>query len=309
MRLMPRGFSLSRSARERTDEIALSPVCWGVSELRGWGPQLEPERVLSEIARLGVRYIEAGPSGFLPDRSVAARGLLRHHRLRAIAGPVRAVLHHQDLRGQELAHIDGHAAWLASLGAQTLILTVIASRTDEPSAGQMSANEWAHLLSAIGSVQHVCSLHKLRLAVQPRQGSMIHDPADIERLLVGSEAGVSIDIAHLVIAGADPVEVIELAAGRIHHVHVNDVDASLAASVRDGASRYAGAVTKGLFKPIGSGDAGVQQSVDALRRAGYRGWYSIESDTRLESVDDDPMAAVKASLVLMRQLIPNVSGG
>src|SRR5579863_8213472 len=99
MRLMPRGFMLSRSGRQSQDAIALSPVCWGVGELRGWGPQLEPERVLSEIAALGVPYIETGPSGFLPDRSVAARSLLRHHRLRAVAGPVRAVLHHQDLRG------------------------------------------------------------------------------------------------------------------------------------------------------------------------------------------------------------------
>src|SRR5579859_257373 len=309
MRLMPRGFTFSRSARERTDAIAVSPVCWGVSELRHWGPQLEPERVLSEMAALGVAHIETGPSGFLPDRSVAARSLLRHHRLRAIAGPVRAVLHHQDFRGQELVHIDGHAAWLASLGAQTLVLTIIGSRAGEPSAGELSAGGWAHLLSAIGSVQHVCSLHKLRLAVQPRHGSMIQGPADIERLLVGSEAGVSIDISHLVIAGADPIEVIELAAGRIHHVHVNDVDRRLAAAVRDGRTDYAAAVAGGLFKTIGSGDAGVEPAVEALRRAGYRGWYGIESDVRLESVDDDPMGAVRTSLELLRRLIPTPVAG
>ena len=301
---MPRGFALSRSHRERTDAIAISPVCWGISEARGWGPQLDPERVLREIASLGEPFIEAGPSGFLPDRSVAARALLKSHRLRTVAGPVRAVLHHEDLRGPELVHIDGHAAWLAALGAQTLVLTVIGSRADDQSAAELSSSGWAHLLSAIGSVQHVCSLHGLRLAVQPRQGSIIQGPADIERLLVGSEAGVAIDVAHLVIAGADPVEVIELAAGRIHHVHVNDADGGLAESVREQRMSYADAVSRGLFKPAGSGDAGVGDAVEALRSAGYRGWYGIEFETRLSSVADDPVAAVNKSVEFVRTLMP-----
>ena len=305
MRLMPRGLSIARAGRqERGNHIAVSPVCWGVSELRGWGPQLDAERVLHEIATLGQAFVETGPSGFLPDRSVAARALLKHHALRVVAGPVRAVLHHHDLRGPELVHIDGHAAWLASLGAQTLVLTVIESRGDEPTGVGLSSGGWAHLLSAIGSVQHVCSLHKLRLAVQPRQGSMIQGPADIERLLVGSEAGVSIDIGHLVVAGADPIEVVELAAGRIHHVHVNDVDRPLADLVREGQLDYAGAVGRGLYRPVGAGDAGVANVLEALGRARYRGWYGLEADVRLKSVDDDPLEHVRASLQFLRTLLP-----
>lgn len=302
---MPRALSIPRPGRQdHGDAIAVSPVCWGVSEIRGWGPQLEPERVLREIASLGQPCIEAGPSGFLPDRSVAARGLLKRHGLRVVAGPVRAVLHHHDIRGPELVHIDGHAAWLASLGAQTLVLTVIESRADEPTGVGLSSTGWAHLLSAIGSVQHVCSLHKLRVAVQPRQGSMIQGPADIERLLVGSEAGVSIDIGHLVIAGADPIEVVELAAGRIHHVHVNDVDRRLAESVRDGATDYAAAVGRGLYRPVGEGDADVATVIEALGRAGYHGWYGLEADTQLADVNDDPLESVRRSLARLRSLLP-----
>jgi len=305
MRLMPRALTLPRPARQdRASAIAVSPVCWGVSEIRGWGPQLEPERVLREIASLGQTFIETGPSGFLPDRSVAARGLLKRHGLRVVAGPVRAVLHHHDIRGPELVHIDGHAAWLASLGAQTLVLTVIESRADVPTGVGLSSTGWAHLLSAIGSVQHVCSLHKLRLAVQPRQGSMIQGPADIERLLVGSEAGVSIDIGQLVIAGADPIEVVELAAGRIHHVHVNDVDRRLADSVREGGTDYAAAVGSGLYRPVGEGDAGVAAVIEALGRAGYHGWYGLEADSRLADVNDDPLESVRRSLARLRSLLP-----
>ena len=305
-RLTARALSIARPGSDRgrgVATVAVSPVSWGISETQTWCQQLDYNRVLSEMAQLGASGIEAGPPGFLPDRSDAARALLRRHGLRMLAGPVYAVLHHHDLRQSELAHIDGHAGWLAALGAKALVLTVIGSRTDEARAAEMSSGGWAHLLSAIGSVQHVCTVHGLRLAVEPRRDSMIQGPAEIERLLVGSEAGVAIDIAQLLLVGADPIEIIELAARRIQHVHVNDVDGLLASRVRDGGLDYAAAVSGGLYKPLGSGDAHASKVVEELRRSGYRGSYGLQSEIRLESVDDDPVAGVRESLAYMRSLL------
>jgi inosose dehydratase len=310
MRLMPQRFGVSRNrgGENRGSAIAISPVCWGISETRGWGPQLDPERVLNEVAALGETAIEAGPSGFLPDRSEAARALLKRHRLKVAGGPVRGVLHHHDLRQSELAHIDGHAAWLSAVGAGTLVLTLIGSRDDGDPDVALSSTGWAHLLSAIGSVQHVCLNRRLRLAVQPRYASMIQGPADIERLLVGSEVGVCIDIGHLVIAGADPIEVVELASGRIEYAHVSDVDRALAEKVRARDVDYATAVARGLYKPIGDGDAGVAEVVEAVQRTGYRGWYGLDSEVRLGSEQDDPAAGVRASLAKLREMLPASQG-
>jgi inosose dehydratase len=148
----------------------------------------------------------------------------------------------------------------------------------------------------------------MRVAVQPRHGTMIKSPADIERLLVGSDAGVSVDVGHLVVAGADPIEVVELATGRIDHVHVSDVDRTIADQVRSNAIDYPTAVSRGLFRPIGEGDAGVAEVVDALQSAGYRGWYALESEARLEAVNDDPLAAVRISLAKLGAMLPAVQG-
>lgn len=308
-RLTSRALSITRIRAQRgrgrtSGGIAVSPVSWGISESSTWGPQLEPNRVLTEMASLGADGIEAGPPGFMPDGSDTARALLKRHAVRLVAGPVYAVLHHQDLYRSELAHIDGHAGWLASLGAKTLVLTVIGSRTDEPAAANLSSTGWAHLLSSIGSVQHVCAEHGLRFAIEPRRGTMFQGPAEIERLLVGSEAGVCVDVAQLMLAGADPLEVIELAARRIQHVHMNDIEGGLARAVRDGSIDYSDAVSRGLFKPLGSGDAEVARVVEELQRAGYRGWYGLQSDIRLDSVEDDPRAGVRESLAYLRALLP-----
>ena len=284
--------------------LALSPACWGISDLNGWGHQISPDRVLSEAAAVGEGAITAGPPGFLPDRSDHARPLLRRHRLQVVAGEVHAVLHNYGIRGPELAHIDGHAHWLSAIGAGTLVLAVIPERS--PAARRppsLSQSEWAHLLHSIGSVEHVCARHRLKLAVQPRFGSTIQGPEEIERLLVGSEAGVCIDVAHLVIAGADPVEVVELAAGRIQHVHLNDVDVNLAQRVRDGSLGFDDAVTRNLYRPIGEGGANVAGVIEALRSANYRGWHTLEDETRLPSADVRPLGRISRSLEYVLPLL------
>ncbi len=270
----------------------------------GWGHQLDPERVLSEAAAVGEGAIEAGPPGFLPDRSDQAKPLLKRHRVQVVAGPAQAILHHHDIGGTELAHIDGQAGWLASLGAETLVLSAMPPRSAGAAHGiVLSSMGWAQLLHLVGSVQHVCSRHKLRLAVQPRYGSMIQGPGDIERLLVGTEAGLCLDVGHLVLVGADPVEVLELAAGRIQHVHMNDIDASLALQVREYGLDYAEAVSQNLFKPLGTGDASVDRVVEILRQKGYGGWYSLDQDTRLPSAEDRPLGAISRSLQHLRTLL------
>jgi inosose dehydratase len=282
----------------------MSPASWGVSDVPGWGHQLDAERVLSEAAAVGEGAIEAGPPGFLPDRSDLAKPMLKRHRLRVVAGPAQAILHHHDVGGPELAFLDGHASWLAALGAETLVLSAVPPRDAGNKHGiVLSSTGWAHLLHLIGSVQHVCSRHKLRLAVQPRYGSMIQGPADIERLLVGTEAALCIDVGQLVLVGADPVEVLELAAGRIQHVHLNDIDEKLALQVREEGLDYAEAVSKDLFKPLGTGDARVDRVVEVLRKTGYRGWYSLEQDTRLPSADDRPLGMISRSLQHLRELL------
>jgi len=284
--------------------IALSPASWGVSDVPEWGHQLDAERVLSEVWSLGIAAIEAGPPGFLPDRSDQAKLLIRRHWLRVVSGQAHAVLHHYDIRASELAHIDGHASWLAAVGAETLVLSAIAPRGASTAHGiVLDSAGWAHLLHLIGSVEHVCARHRLRLAVLPRFGTMIQGPSDIERLLVGTEAGLCFDPGHLVMVGADPMEVLELAAGRIHHVRLNDVDAKLARQVRENRIDYPQAVSEGLFKALGGGDARVDDIIETLRRSKYRGWYAIDQDIRLESNEDKPLSGVKRALDHVRRLV------
>ncbi|MDP4971938.1 MAG: inosose dehydratase, partial [Pontimonas sp.] len=49
-----------------TVRIAGAPISWGVCEVPGWGHQMGPDRVLTEMSALGLEAMEFGPLGFLP---------------------------------------------------------------------------------------------------------------------------------------------------------------------------------------------------------------------------------------------------
>lgn len=298
------GFGPFRGSHSRSaHRLALSPGCWGIDEQPDWGRQLDAERVLSEAAAVGEGAITAGPPGFLPDRSDQARAVLKRHRLEAVAGQVHAVLHHHERRGPELAHVDGHAQWLAAIGASTLVLSAIWERGTVPHAEAGSKPEWAHVLHFVGSVEHVCARHRLKLALMPRFGGTIQSAEHIERVLVGSEAGLCLDLAQLSLAGADALDIIQEAAGRIVHVQLNDLDASVARQVRDRSLSYGDAVARGLYKPLGEGSIDVRGVIAALRSAGYRGWYTLDDHVRLATADDRPLGRISRSIEYVLPLL------
>ena len=44
--------------------IAGAPISWGVCEVPGWGYQLGPDKVLTEMREVGLLATELGPDGF-----------------------------------------------------------------------------------------------------------------------------------------------------------------------------------------------------------------------------------------------------
>ena len=73
--------------------VAGAPISWGVCEVPGWGYQLPADRVLAEMAALGLTATEFGPAGYLPTDPVQRSRLLAGHGLSAAGGFVPVVLH------------------------------------------------------------------------------------------------------------------------------------------------------------------------------------------------------------------------
>jgi inosose dehydratase len=145
----------------------------------------------------------------------------------------------------------------------------------------------------------------VRAVLHPHVGTMVETGDEVARVLDGASIPLCLDTGHLLIGGTDPAELTRQAADRIAHTHLKDVDAGLAAQVRDGRLRYSAAVRQGLYRPLGTGDVDVAAIVSYLRGHGYAGWYVLEQDTVLAGppAGEGPVADVRASVAYLRSLL------
>lgn len=261
--------------------IAAAPISWGVCEVPGWGVQLAPERVLREARSLGFAAIEAGPPGFLPEDSGAARELLDRYGVRCVAGFHATLLHDAEAKRTELAAVESRARWLAALGAEVLVLAARLREETYDARVELGPAEWSTFFDSLQRIEATTSTLGLTLTVHPHVGTAIERGQDVDRLLDGSTVALCLDTGHLFVGGVDPAELARRVGARVRHVHLKDLDAGLAAQVRSRALPYATAVARGLYRPLGAGGANIAGVLDELGALGYDGWHVLEQDVRL----------------------------
>lgn len=263
------------SARLR---LAGAPITWGVCEVPGWGVQLECERVLQEIASAGLSATELGPRGFLPSEPATVRAQLASHGLTLVSGFVPAVLHRASELASQLALVDESARTLAGAGAEVLVLAAETGSIGYEASRPLDDDQWNAFRHGLAEVERIGMRHHLAVALHPHYGTLIESDAQVRRLLATTTVSLCLDTGHLLVGGADPLSITRLANGRIAHVHLKDVDASLAARVRSGEIGYRDAVRDGLYRSLGEGSAQIEAIVRLLTQTGYGGWYVIEQD-------------------------------
>jgi inosose dehydratase len=292
-----------------TFAIAGAPITWGVCEVPGWGHQLAPDRVLAEMAALGLTATELGPDGFLPGDPTELRPMLERHRLRLVAGFVPVVLHDPDRWKEERAEMDRQMTTLAAGGATLAVLAASAGVDGYQDAAALGEDEWDHLVAALAESAAIAADHGLGMSLHSHYGTVVERPEEIERLLATSAVDICLDTGHVMVGGGDPVTVAELAADRITHVHLKDVDAATAEQVRRGDITYHQGVVAGLYRPLGRGDVDLPTILTVLDHAGFDGWIVLEQDTVLSTeppAGAGPMADAAESIRFLQRALEAV---
>ena len=269
---------------DSTDKIAGAPISWGVCEVPGWGYQLSPGRVLTEMQQVGLAATEFGPDGFLPaDPAVMAEFLASRH-LTAVGGFTPVVLHEagHDPAPEIERLLDGYD-----------------TRPDLDEAG------WTTLLTNLDRLTALAAARGVRAVLHPHVGTMVERGDEVRRVLEGSAISLCLDTGHLLIGGTDPAELTRQAPDRIAHTHFKDVDDQIAAQVRSGRLSYTEGVRRGMYRPLGRGDVDFAAIVSHLRGRDYGGWYVLEQDTILaeEPRGEGPVADVRESAGYLRTLL------
>ena len=316
----PMGAEAREEAHGRPDEdaaavhgrnLAGAPISWGVCEIPGWGLQLPPERVFAEMASLGLTATEMGPVGYLPPDATSVRTLLEPYDLGLVGAFIPLVLHEPSL---DQAHkvLDEVTPLMTALEGQVLVAAAVTDASWSPRI-PLEQSDWARLVDNLQRLSELVAPSGLQLALHPHEGTLVETAADIEAVLTQGEVDWCLDTGHLAIGGTDPAEFTAANAGRIVHVHLKDVDMELAERVRSGELSLVDATRRGLFRPLGDGDASIDEVVELLDRHGYGRWLVLEQDTTLTGEEPPegrgPVIDVRRSIDYLATLAPAPNGG
>jgi inosose dehydratase len=291
------------STADPTARIAGAPISWGVCEVPGWGYQLSPDRVLTEMGQVGLAATEFGPDGFLPPDPDAMAATLATHGLHAVGGFTPLLLHVPDHDPvPEVTRLLG--SYLAS-DAHTLVLSAITGQDGYDSRPELDESGWHTLLTNLDRLAEVARRQGVLAVLHPHVGTMVETGDDVHRVLEGSSVALCLDTGHLLIGGTDPAELTRQAPERIAHTHLKDVDMGLARQVRDGRRTYTEAVAAGMYRPLGTGDVDVPSIIEHLHKRDYNGWYVLEQDTILTEAPrgEGPVADVHTSVSYLRSVL------
>jgi inosose dehydratase len=283
------------------DRVAGAPISWGVCEVPGWGYQLGPDRVLTEMHEVGLQATEFGPAGFLPDEPRAKAETLSAHGLAAVGGFVPIVLH--DRSRTVLPAIDTELDSFVAAGAKVLVLSADTGLTGYDERVELDDDAWRVLFDNLDRIREVAGERGVVATLHPHVGTVVEKTDEVQRVLDGSTIPLCLDTGHLLIGGTDPAAIVRDAPDRVAHTHLKDVDHDLAVRVQRGELSYSEAVDRGMYRPLGQGDVDFKAIVTGLAAAGYTGWYVMEQDTILHeepAPGAGPLTDVRASLAYLR---------
>ncbi len=286
-----------------TDKIAGAPISWGVCEVPGWGYQLSPDRVLTEMHQVGLAATEFGPDGFLPADPVVMAEFLASRHLTAVGGFTPVVLH--EARHDPVPEINHLLDSYDTAYAGVLVLSAATGQDGYDTRPDLGEAGWTTLLTNLDRLTCLAAARGVRAVLHPHVGTMIERGPEVQRVLEGSAISLCLDTGHLLIGGTDPAELTRQAPDRIAHTHFKDVNDRIAAQVRSGRLTYTEGVRRGMYRPLGCGDVDFAAIVSHLRGRDYGGWYVLEQDTILteEPRGEGPVADVRQSAAYLRELL------
>jgi inosose dehydratase len=265
-------------------ELAGGPVSWGVDFADA--PDNPPHQdVLAGVADVGLRSIELGPVGYLPED----RALLAAHGLASVGTFVFEALHDPAKRPRAIRAATDALRAIDATGGRVLIVIDRPGAERAPTAGRDSAARrldparWRALVDTTREIAALAAERGVRAVFHPHAGSYVEFEDEIEQLLADvspDELGLCLDTGHALYAGADPIALIARHAERLEHLHLKDVNAERLTAARDERTGFWDAVAGGIFCPAGEGLLALDELRRALAAAGYRGVATIEQDRR-----------------------------
>lgn len=214
------------------------------------------EEALEKLNSIGVKYVELYPGQKISKDSEATTLFTASAQ---DVETIKALLKKYDIQAVAYGVVGGsNEDWPKIFAfAKSLGIEVI---TTEPQTNQLDL------------IEKLCEEHQIKIALHNHPvPSFYWHPEVPARLLEGRSSlmGVCADIGHWVRSGVDPVEALQKLEGRIHSLHMKDLNARGIRSAHD--------------IPWGTGTCNVAGVLHELHRQGFKGVFSAEYEHNWEN--------------------------
>lgn len=284
-------------------KIAGAPISWGVCEVPGWGYQMSPERVLSEMREIGLTATEFGPQGWLPVDPEARAAAVAQYGLKPVGAFFLAVMHDPEFDPIPMVEAELEAFEVA--GGEFLVLAADSGRDGYDDRPVLDEQGWQALFTNLSRISDVCRTRGVTAVLHPHWGTMVQNVDEVQRVLDNSTVGLCLDTGHLACGGADVVELVRRYADRVGIVHAKDVRMDIARQLLPGEINWSQGIRAGMFVPIGRGDVDFATIVGLLDNAGFDGYWVLEQDIMLDEeppADGGPVSNAAASFEALKAL-------
>lgn len=264
-------------------KIAGAPISWGVCEVPGWGHQMSPDRVLTEMREVGLTATEFGPQGWLPVDAEERAAVVSEFGLTPVGSFFLAVMHDPDF--DPIPMVEKELDAFEAAGGEFLVLAADSGRDGYDDRPVLDEAGWQTLFDNLTRIREVCAARGVTACIHPHWGTMVQNIDEVERVLDTSTVGLCLDTGHLTAGGADVVELTRKYADRVDIVHAKDVHKQITDKLLPGEISWGEGIKSGMFAPIGGGDIDFATIAGLLREAGFDGYWVLEQDIML---DEEP---------------------
>lgn len=284
-------------------KIAGAPISWGVCEVPGWGYQMAPERVLTEMKEIGLTATEFGPQGWLPIEAEARAAEVGKYGLTPVGAFFLTVMH--DPGHDPVPAVKTELDAFEKAGGSYLILAAASGAEGYDTRPVLDEAGWQTLFDNLDRISSVCAARGVTACLHPHWGTMVQNADEIDRVLRNSSVGLCLDTGHITCGGGDPVAIVAEYAGRVAIVHAKDVRRELTDKLLTGEFTWSQGIKAGMFTPIGQGDIDFATIVRKLAEAGFDGYYVLEQDIMIDGeppTGGGPIDNARASLAALAAL-------
>ncbi|MDR1211247.1 MAG: myo-inosose-2 dehydratase [Spirochaetaceae bacterium] len=263
----------------------MAPIAWTNDDLPELGGEIPFEQCISEMAQAGFSGSEVGNK--YPKDPALLNAALKPKGLTICNAWFSSFLTTKPYEEVEEAFIK-HRDFLYAVGARVIGAAEqghsIQGMQDRPiyDAKPVFTNvEWDSLCTGLNKLGKLAAEKGMKLTYHHHMGTGVQTSSEIDRLMNNTDPrllGLLYDTGHLVFSGEDHLAVLDKWMSRIRHVHLKDMRPEIQKQAREEKWSFLRAVKEGVFTVPGDGCIDFVPVFDALKKAGYSGWWVVEAE-------------------------------